>query len=76
MFPEIAARNDIDAKLQEAEWAVQDRKLPNLAAGRGIAVREFPMMKGHGTVDCLLYVDRKAVATGGSTALEQISALG
>ena len=33
----------------------------NLGASRGVAVREFPMVHGHGDADYLLFVDRKAV---------------
>ncbi|HYC90465.1 MAG TPA: type I restriction-modification enzyme R subunit C-terminal domain-containing protein [Thermoanaerobaculia bacterium] len=33
----------------------------NLAAGRGVAVREFKMASGHGFADYLLFVDGKAV---------------
>jgi hypothetical protein len=32
----------------------------NLAASRGVAVREFPLKSGHGFADYLLYVDGKA----------------
>ncbi len=32
----------------------------NLYAGRGVAVREFPLKSGHGTADYLLYVNQKA----------------
>jgi len=39
---------------------IQDRGELNLAAGRGIAVREFPLLRGHGAADYLLYVDRQA----------------
>ena len=35
----------------------------NLAAGRGIAIREFPLGSGYGTADYLLYGDRKALGT-------------
>ena len=33
----------------------------NVYAGRGVAVREFPMPSGHGEADYLLFVDRSAV---------------
>jgi type I restriction enzyme R subunit len=33
----------------------------NLSAGRGIAIREFPMKPGFGEADYLLYVDGQAV---------------
>lgn len=35
----------------------------NLAAGRGIAIREFPLVKAYGTADYMLYGDRKALGT-------------
>src|SRR5438309_1091946 len=61
MKPEERARVDIDRQLTEAGWIVQDGKAVNLHAGRGIAVREFPLAPGHGAADYLLYVDQKAV---------------
>jgi type I restriction enzyme R subunit len=33
----------------------------NIAAGRGVAVREFPLVAGYGVADYLLYVDKQAV---------------
>ena len=42
-------------------WIVQDRNELDLTAGRGIAVREFPMKSGFGFADYLLYLDRKAL---------------
>lgn len=59
--PEQKARRQIDAALEAAGWVVQDRDDLNLGAGRGVAVREFPMKPGFGFADYLLYVDRKAV---------------
>ena len=41
--PEQKARREIDADLTAAGWIVQDRDGLDLTAGRGIAVREFPM---------------------------------
>lgn len=58
---EQRARDNIDAKLREAGWEVQGYAAMNLTAGRGVAVREFPMKRGHGKADYLLYVDRAAV---------------
>ena len=58
--PETAARKRIDAGLAEAGWVVQDRAEMNLAAGRGVAVREFKLASGHGFADYLLFVDGKA----------------
>src|SRR6478752_10777041 len=58
--PEQKCRREIDAKLIASGWLVQDRADLDLAAGRGIAVREFPMRSGFGFADYLLYIDRKA----------------
>ncbi|MEQ1896663.1 MAG: DEAD/DEAH box helicase family protein [Vicinamibacterales bacterium] len=58
--PEQKARQLIDATLIAAGWLVQDRDDLDLTAGRGIAVREFPMKTGFGAADYLLYVDRRA----------------
>ena len=60
MTPEQQARVNIDRLLEQAGWAVQDADSINLYAGRGVAVREFPLKSGHGTADYLLYVNQKA----------------
>ena len=78
--PEQKARHDIDAKLTASGWLVQDRDDLDLTAGRGIAVREFPMKSGFGFADYLLYLDLKAVgaveakAAGALTGVEAQSA--
>lgn len=59
--PEQNARQQIDSALEPAGWIVQDRAAMNLAAGLGVAVREFPMAAGHGYADYLLFVNGKAV---------------
>lgn len=59
--PEQEAREKIDASLIEAGWKVQDRVEMDIAAGRGVAVREFALATGHGFADYLLFVDQKAV---------------
>jgi type I restriction enzyme R subunit len=59
--PEQKARREIDAKLTASGWVVQDRDELDLTAGRGIAVREFPMKSGFGFADYMLYLDRKAL---------------
>ncbi|CAA9404359.1 MAG: hypothetical protein AVDCRST_MAG22-1450 [uncultured Rubrobacteraceae bacterium] len=51
MTPEERARKEIDRRLVEAGWMVQDYASMNIRAAEGIAVREFPLRKGHGTVD-------------------------
>ncbi len=58
MNPEAKARQNIDAQLNACGWVVQDRGAMNLYAGRGVAVREFPLETGY--ADYLLFVDRKA----------------
>ena len=61
MKPEEAAREHIDVALGQAGWAVQDANAVNLATGRGVAVREFPLSSGYGFADYLLYTDGQAV---------------
>ncbi|MGD2063062.1 MAG: DEAD/DEAH box helicase family protein, partial [Nitrospirota bacterium] len=58
--PEQEAREVIDALLAAAGWAVRDPKEANITAGRGVAIREFPLKLGHGAADYLLYVDGRA----------------
>lgn len=57
--PEQQARIEIDKLLIAAGWIVQDREEVYLAAGRGIAVREFQLSTG--PADYLLFVDRQVV---------------
>jgi type I restriction enzyme R subunit len=61
LTPEEKARLLIDANLGAAGWLVQDRDEVNLAAGRGVAVREFKLKSGYGHCDYMLFVDGKAV---------------
>ncbi len=58
---EAKARTKIDQKLVEAGWVVQDKKKANLAAGPGVAIREFTHGEGHGRSDYALYLDRQLV---------------
>ena len=58
--PEDRARETIDDLLDEAGWLVQGRDKANLNAGRGVAVRSFPLKAGHGFAVYLLYVDGQA----------------
>jgi len=57
--PEQKARDRIDAMLRIAGWVVQSKKQVNLAAGLGVAVREY--QTDVGPVDYALFVDRKPV---------------
>ena len=59
LLPEQRARQTIDQLLSDAGWILQDRDAINLRAGRGVAVREFPLKTGF--ADYLLFVDRKAI---------------
>src|SRR3972149_850089 len=59
--PEAAARQQIDAALEAAGWDVQDAHAVNLAAGCGVAIREYPLKTGRGFADYLLYVGGHAV---------------
>src|SRR2546426_1020629 len=58
--PEDKAREKIDVALDKAGWKVQDYKDADLSAGRGVALRNFPLASGFGFADYLLYVDGKA----------------
>ena len=44
--PEQIARDKIDAMLTAAGWIVQDHQMPDLGAGLGIALREYPTDTG------------------------------
>ena len=59
MTPEAKGRQLIDDKLAQAGWVVQDMKQLNLAAGAGIAVREYPTDTG--PADYALFVNCTAV---------------
>jgi type I restriction enzyme R subunit len=58
--PEKEAREEIDLSLGNAGWILQDRDEANIHAGRGVAIREFPLKVGHGEADYLLFVDGRA----------------
>src|SRR5947209_3801856 len=53
---EARARKNIDAQLAAAGWHVQRADRANVAAGTGVALREFVLEKGHGRVDYLLFL--------------------
>ncbi len=63
MTPEERARKEIDRRLGEAGWTVQDYAEMNIRATAGVAVREFPLRRGHGTVDYMLYANAKAIGS-------------
>ncbi len=59
MTPEERARQNIDAQLTAAGWAVQERDAANLSAARGVAVGEFPLTTGF--ADYMLFVDKRPI---------------
>lgn len=64
--PEELARINIDRQLTACGWTVQSRVEMNLYAGRGIAVREFPIDGGGGL--SALFVGPKSSRRGGGEA--------
>lgn len=56
----MRTRLDIDDMLVAAGWVIQNRGQLNVAAGRGVAVREF-LLAGNTEVDYLLSVDGQAL---------------
>ncbi len=58
---EDQAREKIDESLRLAGWVIQNPMEGGLNAARGIAIRAFPLDRGYGFADYLLYLDGKAV---------------
>lgn len=59
MHPEEKARLEIDRKLEEAGYVVQDMKELNPSANLGVVVREY--QTDSGPADYLIFIDRKPV---------------
>ena len=57
--PEQIARDTIDKMLRNAGWVIQSKSTVNLAAAKGVAVREY--LTDIGPADYVLFVDRKPV---------------
>jgi type I restriction enzyme R subunit len=57
--PEQKARDQIDAQLRAAGWAIQDKDGINFQAGQGQAVREYATDTG--PADYVLFIDRQPV---------------
>ncbi len=57
--PEQKARNDIDRKLYDSGWIVQEKSKIDWSASRGIAVKEY--LTDVGPADYVLFVDKKPV---------------
>ena len=54
MTPEARAREQIDNRLRQSGWTIQDLKQLNLTVASGVAVREFPTNTG--PVDYALFI--------------------
>lgn len=59
MTPEATARQQIDARLEQSGWVIQDLREVNPMASLGVAVREYSTSTG--PVDYALFVDGKPV---------------
>jgi type I restriction enzyme R subunit len=64
MTPEQQVRQEIDRLLGAAGWHVCGMADANIHAARGVAIREFSLVAGHGFADYLFYVDGKALLLG------------
>jgi type I site-specific restriction endonuclease len=69
--PEELARENIDKQLKSCGWIVQSSSEMNLYAGRGVAVREFPVEGGF--ADYMLFVDRSAVGVIEAGILKEVT---
>ncbi len=58
MTPETKAREQIDKKLGQTGWVIQDMKQLDLSAAVGVAVREYPTATG--PADYVLFINRAA----------------
>ncbi|MDR6482854.1 type I restriction endonuclease subunit R [Paraburkholderia terricola] len=58
MTPETKARQQIDQKLEQAGWVIQDMKRLDLSAGVGVAMREYSTDTG--PADYVLFINRTA----------------
>jgi len=54
------AREKIEAGFRAAGWLIQDLSEADLSLSLGIAVRAFPLDRGYGFADYLLYLEGKA----------------
>ena len=71
--PEQIARDRIDQLLEESGWLVQDFRRMNLAAGMGVAVREYKTDVG--PADYVLFADQKPVGIIEAKRIEEGSKL-
>ena len=72
--PEDQAREKIDELLGKAAWAIQDLNQTNLNAARGVAIRNFPLERGHGFADYLLPITAGAfIYIAGSDLIPELN---
>ncbi len=57
--PEQLARDHIDRPLTMSGWLIQNQSSINLAAGKGVAVREY--QTNIGPADYILFINKKPV---------------
>ena len=57
--PEEIARDQIDTNLEKAGWVVQSMDEMNLAAAKGVCVREYPTSSG--PVDYAIFLNEELV---------------
>ncbi len=57
--PEQIARDQIDEMLMDSGWMVQSYKQKNIAAAKGVAIREYATDTG--PADYILFVDKQPV---------------
>ncbi|MCG9791153.1 type I restriction endonuclease subunit R [Flavobacterium algicola] len=57
--PEQIARDNIDKQIIACGWVIQDKKRFNLAAGLGVAIREY--QTDIGPADYVLFIDKKPI---------------
>ena len=69
---EQRARENIDHLLEAAGWRVQNLKQADIHASRGVALREFPLIDGHGCADYLLYLDGRLLVSSRQNARERL----
>jgi len=54
---EEQAREHIDQALEQAGWRVQDYKSANFHAGRGVVIRNFPLVSGRvSRITCCMWM--------------------
>ncbi|MCP5349305.1 MAG: hypothetical protein R3F41_08025 [Gammaproteobacteria bacterium] len=60
MTPEQPVRQQTDSLPTQAGWYLCDANAANIHAAQGVAIRDFPLGKGYGFADYLLYIHGQA----------------